>query len=264
MKRILACAVAALGVGAAATPAGAADELIPEGWVPGKFSANVALTSEYFFRGISQTDDGPAIQGGFDWNLESLGALPVGLYAGVWASNIDFNVGNHLEIDLYGGLQGKLPIGEGLGWKLGGIWYMYPNTPRDSSVPAQPTHQDYGELATSLNYDFGLAALTMMYNFAPDYFASTGEGHYLAFKLDIPIWKLTLSPVAGRQWIEENRQFGVPDYWHYGAALTAKIVGFDATVAITDTDISKADCRVTAFSDDVCGTTVYFTVSRTF
>ena len=39
--------------------------------LPGKFSANVALTSEYLFRGLSQTDDAPAIQGGFDYKIEA-------------------------------------------------------------------------------------------------------------------------------------------------------------------------------------------------
>ena len=38
--------------------------------LPGKFSANVALTSEYLFRGLSQTDDAPAIHGGFDYEIK--------------------------------------------------------------------------------------------------------------------------------------------------------------------------------------------------
>ena len=48
-----------------------------------KHSANVALTTEYVFRGFSQTAEGPAIQGGYD--------LTCGIfYAGVWASNLDW------------------------------------------------------------------------------------------------------------------------------------------------------------------------------
>ena len=216
---------------------------------------------EYFFRGISQTDDTPALQGGFDWNLESIAGSPVGLYAGFWGSNVDFNVGNHLEMDFYAGLQGTIaPIDTT--WKVGGIYYYYPGTPKDSA--GNGTHQDYAELATSLSHDFGPAALTVMFNYSPDFFASTGSAEYLGFKLDVPIWKFTLSPIAGRQWIKENAQFGAPDYWHYGAALTTKILGFDATVAVTDTNIKKAECRPVANSDDVCGATVTFTVSRTF
>src|SRR5262245_8792596 len=98
MKRILAFALAAACVTATAPSVRADDaddkNLIPEKDVPGKFSANVALTSEYVFRGISQTDDSPAIQGGFDWSLEKLGSLPLGLYAGIWGSNVNFHSTN--------------------------------------------------------------------------------------------------------------------------------------------------------------------------
>src|SRR5262245_18896897 len=72
-------------------------------------SANVALTTDYIFRGFSQTAEGPAIQGGFD--------ATCGLfYAGVWASSLDWGVVErrgvddtwaYLEIDSYAGIKGK-------------------------------------------------------------------------------------------------------------------------------------------------------------
>ena len=65
------------------------------------FSANVALTSDYVWRGDSQTDSDPAIQGGIDFKH------PVGIYAGAWGSNVDFPDANgdtaNIEIDFYGG-----------------------------------------------------------------------------------------------------------------------------------------------------------------
>ena len=117
-------------------------EHVDSGWaaaqdkspIPGSFSANVALTSEYFFRGLSQTDDAPAIQGGFDYEVEV--AKPVSLYLGVWGSNVDFNEassvdGATIEIDWYGGLKGS--IGDtGLSWDAGLIYYHYPGA--DSSL----------------------------------------------------------------------------------------------------------------------------------
>ena len=45
----------------------------------GEIEANVALSTDYIFRGISQTDNDPAISGGFDYSFDS------GFYAGVWA-----------------------------------------------------------------------------------------------------------------------------------------------------------------------------------
>ena len=56
--------------------------------VPGDFSANVGFVTEYSFRGIAQSDEHPAIQGGFDYSHDS------GFYAGIWGSNVDFNDGD--------------------------------------------------------------------------------------------------------------------------------------------------------------------------
>src|SRR5690606_19232234 len=73
------------------------------------FSASVALTSDYIFRGFSQTGEGPAIQGTFD---ATCGAF----YAGVFASSLDWGVVEragpddtwaYLELDPYAGIKGK-------------------------------------------------------------------------------------------------------------------------------------------------------------
>ena len=61
-------------------------------------SANVAFTTDYVFRGISQTDEKFAVQGGFDWTSE-----PTGIYLGTWASNVDFNSDTSVELDAYVG-----------------------------------------------------------------------------------------------------------------------------------------------------------------
>ncbi len=70
-------------------------------------SYNVGLFSQYIFRGLTQTNNKPALQGGFDVSHKS------GLYIGGWASNVSwlrdngassyYNTGGSLEIDLYGG-----------------------------------------------------------------------------------------------------------------------------------------------------------------
>src|SRR5262245_33083839 len=89
-----------------------------------KHSANVALTTEYVFRGISQTSEGPAIQGGFD--------LTCGIfYAGVWASNLDWggtalfgqsgnNAVANIEMDWYMGIKN---VTGRITWELGEIDY---------------------------------------------------------------------------------------------------------------------------------------------
>src|SRR4051812_36244516 len=68
-------------------------------------TANIGLYSQYVFRGLTQTNEKPAIQGGFDLSHES------GLYAGIWASNISWisdatpGASDSLEADLYGGFK---------------------------------------------------------------------------------------------------------------------------------------------------------------
>lgn len=258
MKRIIAIALAAV-FAVATTPSVRADDaddsaLVPEKGFPGQWSANVALTTEYLFRGISQSDDEPAIQGGFDWSLDSLAGSGIGLYAGVWGSNVNFHSssGNSLESDWYGGFKGSVgPKDFSVDWTLGGIYYYYPTEPSGS-------HQNYAEVATSLSHDFGPAALTVNFNYSPEYFAKSGDAEWLSGKLDIPIWKFTLSPFVGYQWIQNNTAFGTPDYWNYGAALSAKVVGFNMTLGVSDTDISKNACA------DLCRAKVLFTVSRSF
>lgn len=81
---------------------------------------NLSLVSEYRFRGIDQTWGKPALQGGVDY------AHAAGWYAGLWGSNVSGNSypGGSLEIDYYGGYNGK--IGDDIGWTAGGYGYYYP------------------------------------------------------------------------------------------------------------------------------------------
>ena len=102
----------------------ACSSLVAADGVADYFSANVALTSDYVWRGDSQTDSDPAIQGGIDFKH------PVGIYAGAWGSNVDFPDANgdtaNIEIDLYGGYVHD--FGNGFGTDIGLIYYAYPNS----------------------------------------------------------------------------------------------------------------------------------------
>ena len=81
-----------------------------------EITANVALTTDYVWRGVSQNQEDPALQGGFDYSHES------GLYAGVWGSNVNFG-GASTELDLYAGWGTELASGVGL--DFGVIRYAY-------------------------------------------------------------------------------------------------------------------------------------------
>lgn len=116
MKTMIATAAAVLASGLAA-PALAQETDAPKAI---ELSGSATIASDYRFRGVSQSNKGMAVQGGFTAKHES------GLYAGVWASNLSgwgtFG-GSNTELDIYGGYS--LPVG-GATVDVGLTWYMYP------------------------------------------------------------------------------------------------------------------------------------------
>ena len=84
-------------------------------------SANVSFTTDYIWRGMTQSD-GPAVQGGFDYEADS------GFYAGFWGSNVNFNNGNGQELDCYAGYG--FSLGD-VGVDVGYITYDYPDSDPD-------------------------------------------------------------------------------------------------------------------------------------
>ena len=88
---------------------------------PWTVSGNAGLFSDYRFRGISQTDRGPALQGGIDIAHSS------GFYVGNWNSNIDsgFFGGSNLEMDFYGGFKGAAGA---FSYDVGVLYYYYPGS----------------------------------------------------------------------------------------------------------------------------------------
>ncbi len=83
-----------------------------------EISSTVTLTSDYDFRGITQTAKDPALQISLDWAAEN------GIYLGAWGSNVDFGdcCDENIEIDLYGGFRG----GEEITYDVGAVYYTYP------------------------------------------------------------------------------------------------------------------------------------------
>ena len=119
----------ALAVGALALSGSALAEL----------SANIGATSNYVWRGVTQTDDSAAISGGLDYAHEA------GFYAGTWASNVDFDDDTTAEVDFYGGFANEL--GMGLGYDVGAIYYAYPGADDDL---------DFTEVYLKLSYSWVL------------------------------------------------------------------------------------------------------------
>lgn len=209
-------------------------------------SANVALVTEYSFRGIAQSNEGPAVQGGFDLTHGS------GLYAGVWASNVNFNDGDeaHVEVDVYAGFSNS--VGK-FNYDVGAIYYAYPGA--DSS-----RNYDFYELAASVGYDFDLFAVSASYNYSPEYFADSGDAHYYAAAVDVPLpHDFSLSGHVGHQDIDDEVAFGVDDYTDWSVGLGYNFKGFDLSLTYLDTNLDEpSECA------DGCEERVMFSISRSF
>lgn len=220
---------------------------------PHEFSANVALTSDYLFRGISQTEGNPALQGGFDYAYGG-DVLPVGFYAGVWASNIDFNDGADasLEIDYYGGLTGNL-FNTGVGWDIGVVYYDYPS----SESSADYAYIEYGG---SLSYAFDTQfspEIGVAVWYSPEFFGDTGEAIYVNPSLGISLpYDFSLGFGYGYQDVDD-----IGDYSHYAVSLSKdwNIFTFDVTYSATSNEDEFCGAGV-----DLCDDTVVFTLSSSF
>jgi uncharacterized protein (TIGR02001 family) len=225
--------------------------------IPDPFSATIAFWSNYRFRGISQTKGAPGYNGSFDFEMEVLPS--VNIYAGVWASNINFLPGANVEIDLYGGVKGKLF--EKLGWNVQLIGYLYPGAPRGSNL-------DYFEVIPSLSWDFGFMEIAGGVALSPNYTVRSGFSAWPYGDVTVPIpiaivepFKLAAFGHIGYQFIERNARFGTRDYLEWEIGVKWELFGFKMFVKYGDTDLSRNAC----FGGlSWCKATAVFGISKTF
>ena len=189
-------------------------------------SANVDLTSNYVWRGISQSNSRPAMQGGFDYSHSS------GFYAGVWGSNVDWTAndntgpnqnGASVELDTYLGVTNTLS--NGLGYDVGAISYNYPGSKPD---------------ATFVEYYLGgsYKMFSAKYSYSPNFAHGGNSAYYVeaALNFDLP-QKLSLGLHAGRSdgdyWKTSNGGSGA--YTANEVSLSRDFSGYGVELAYTDT-----------------------------
>lgn len=243
MRSIVAGIAVALLAGAG--PAGAQEEGA-ESW----FSGNVAITSDYAFRGITQSLGDPAVQGGIDLNH------PSGFYLGTWGSSVNF--GEDLaggaraltELDLYGGFGTSL--GGLLDLDLGAVYYAYPGA-------AGGRNYDFVEVGLGASRTLGPLDSEVSLRYSPDFFAASGNALYKGITLGIPIGPVGLSGSLGHQSISDNDAFGTPDYLHWGAGASIDWVGLSLGGQVIGTDLDESDCFG---GSEYCGTRFVLSVSR--
>ena len=178
---------------------------------PISLAFNIGASTDYVFRGISQTDEEPQIFGGVDATIGSMG------YAGIWVSNVDFNNGTELEYDIYGGIKPTLgPVA----MDLAVIYYGYTNQPPGPN-------EDYWEGKIAGSIPAGPATIGAALYYSPEFFGETGKATYVEVNgaFAIPNSKFSVSGALGHQAVE-----GPLDYttWNVGLGLAlTDHVGFD-------------------------------------
>tara|TARA_R110002050_G_scaffold269917_2_gene412582 strand:+ start:123400 stop:124092 length:693 start_codon:yes stop_codon:yes gene_type:complete len=178
-------------------------------------SASVALSSEYVWRGITQTDSDPAISGSFDVGHSS------GAYAGAWASNVDFGDDASLEIDYYAGFASDIAE-TGVSYDLGVIYYDYPGV--------SELNYDFTELYGSLSYSFLTAGVA--YTVDADNKAAEDNVYY-SLDAGYDIGAFSLAAGVGYYDFDAGGEY---TNYHVGASTELAGFGLDLTYSAVDND----------------------------
>jgi uncharacterized protein (TIGR02001 family) len=224
------------------------------------FSNTAYLTTDYVFRGVSFTEEDPAIQASFDY------AHPSGAYAGVWGSNWDsFGTESELELDYYLGYASALgPIG----YDVSALYYTFPGA-QDEGFEL-----DYFEAHLGLSHTFDAIplgpTLSVAYNFSPDYNGDDGNSHYVVGNLDFVLpAEIGLGFAVGRLDVEGDSLSGFQggyNFTHYQVNVSKTIQSFNFGLTYHDT---SSDCETEyggpiLLNESVCTPGFVFTLSRTF
>ncbi len=179
-------------------------------------SANVALASDYVFRYVSQTQEEPAISGGFDLDTGT------GIYLGTWASNVDFGDDATVEIDFYGGYAAEFD--NGLGIDIGITDYeFFDDEANDNSV----------EIYGIVSYKW--LSASAYFGVDNDFDAGDTDNYvWLEAGVEYPAGPVTLAATVGTL----NSDVADSDYsgWSIGASTDAAGLTFGLSYHDTDSD----------------------------
>lgn len=216
---------------------------------PHTVTGNFAVVSDYRFRGISQTDRGPAIQGGIDYSHSS------GFYLGNWNSSVDSNIytdGAGIEMDFYGGFK---PVIGDVTLDIGALYYYYPQAENGDG-------DRFNTLEAYVGAAYGPISAKVWYGVGSKWFASEDFAHSIYYELNgtFPLVEnLSLSAHVGYQDVKDGDVDGVDyDYWDFKLGLTYDLSGWLLGAAVVTTNAE----------DDAYGhqgdTTVVVSVGKTF
>lgn len=222
-----------------------ADEAAPDHDV----SFNAAITSDYRYRGISQTRLKPALQGGIDYVN-----APTGFYAGAWASTIkwieDAGGDSNVELDLYAGIRG----GDTVTYDVGFLRYEYTNNNLGTNAS---TNEVYGQLGYGPAYVKYSHSVTNLFGFAD----SKGSD-YFDVGANIPMAEtFTLNLHVGHQGVKNTDDAAYTD-WKIGVTKDFGVV--TAAVAAIGTDAEESVYTSAVDAKFLGKNSLVLTVSKVF
>jgi uncharacterized protein (TIGR02001 family) len=187
---------------------------------------NAAVTTDYVFRGFSQTTEDPALSAGVDLTAGSF-------YAGAWASNVDFGDSTDAEIDVYGGYRTELG---GFALDFGVVGYFYTNVP--SAVD-----YDYVEFKAAASRAIGPVTAGVVLYYSDDFFGVDGEAVYTEANIAFtPATDWTVTAAIGNQALDVSDDYTT---WNLGAAyaITDNLIA-DVRYHDADVDGPLSDGRI--------------------
>jgi uncharacterized protein (TIGR02001 family) len=256
MKRIdcvVATALLALPCISAAEDSATAGPAAPSNpWV-----GSLTLASDYIFRGLTQSNEKAALQGGLEYDD------PSGVYAGFWGSSISWlsdsststaHVSSNVELDFYAGYRGK--FSDDLGYDVGLYTYYYPG-----DYPSGFTSANTTEIYAALSYK--IASLKYSHTLTNAFgFSDTKNSGYLDLSANyefVPTW--VLNAHVGHQRIDG---IGAASYTDYKLGITKNFEkGFALAVAYFDTNAHE-EVYTNLFGHFIGRSSGVVTVTKTF
>lgn len=211
--------------------------------------AKAGLFSDYRTRGISQTQNDPALQGSVTLAHSS------GLYTGVWSSNVDFGFGSSTrqELDYYAGYFWQ--INDDVTLDTSYIKYVYP----------RQGNFNYGEYHAELHAWGVLLGGNYSDNFNGDQsmlYSYVGYTTLLPYDTELRV-RYGRNDYKDPSWFS-NDGASRDDYHEWEVKLTRTLLSLDWSVSYIDTDLSESECASYLGFKDVCSATVVASVSKTF
>jgi uncharacterized protein (TIGR02001 family) len=209
-------------------------------------SATVTGATDYIYDGISQTDNGSALQGSVDYSHDKF-------YAGIWASNVDATYDADLttEVDYYAGWADS--INDHVSYDLRVLYYAYPGTNSDYKY-------DYIEWTGKITID----NTWVQAGYDPNYFGDAGHSWLARAGYDYAINDTyTLKGEIGTHKMTESKSseywYGNDAYNYWKLGVSRSWMDLDWNLSYTDTNVKDSND-----TDNVARAAVVLSIGKTF